>query len=127
MIVNWRIHPSLNYVCCVFILIFLLNFGESRAAVYNVDGVSSPTIEVYDGLELLQNGVSVVDFGSVPSGQSHLPTTFTVVNTSDSDLIINNLTVPVGYTVTESLNPVINVCTGSLCFALGVKTGRSEH
>ena len=79
----------------------------------DVDSPTSPEIEVKFNDTIILDGASSplstngTDFGTVTIGGSAVSRTFRVYNTGNANLTTSGLTVPSGYTITESLDASI--------------------
>lgn len=67
-----------------------------------VSGADGPEIQVLDGGANVADGTGAVNLGATPIG-SPVTKTFTVRNIGTSDLVVQPITVPTGFTVTTNL------------------------
>lgn len=76
--------------------------GDVIADAIRVEQITGPEIEVLDGATLLTDGSGTVDFGTVLTGGTSTKT-FTVRNIGATDLTVQPVTVPAGFTIVSNL------------------------
>lgn len=90
------------------------------ADAVRLEQIVGPEITVLDGVTTLVDGSSTVDFGTVTPG-STITKTFTVTNTGATNLIVQPVTVPAGFTVINNLTAGQTILsTMSATFEIGI-------
>ena len=103
----------------------------SGPSTVTVTGISNPSIVVQSSSSSLINGVSTVDFGGTTIGSPHTQR-ITISNSGNADLIVQPVSVPIGFRVSNNLTVNQAISAGmSVSFviemtasAVGIYNGR---
>jgi len=88
---------------------FTTNDPNASTFDFTIQGIitATPEIAVFDDQTEIMNGDGPINFGTATQGDTALTKIFTIENIGTDDLNLSGISVPVGFTLIEDIDPII--------------------